>query len=723
MKKLLILCLSLYSAFSFAQTATRTITIAPAPGKSGTPYEVKYVRDWATYPATVTGLNSVTTAIASGNFSLTVVSNGCVIPAGTRPPTVAPTCSGTVTAPAWIAGLRYSKSGTDNLLTIEGAGSIGTIAFHPVVGGGFPTSNPNGVYIAADTPYGPGEQTGQGIYTKEWKLYYSGTTLQLLLSDALSSGTYTATISPANGASRVAIVSPVSSTTAPPVSSTELVTTTYFRDGFGEGTVAQLMQSAPFVPNFADAGSNQYGSLLPGNQTMYIQNSAIKFGIGKALGGAIKWLSIGNGENLVNTNADGYQGVFEGLPAPDGGRSGGWSMYGTPGHGFVDNGMSTSEYFDTGMNWVHGGSAYHDMAKITWYEKRTLPGFGEVMYCRSIPRQWAIRNSDGQTLYHCWWWLSGNAVKYFSILENKRTDTQMIYQGRQQEAPFIFPIAKFWRHKVPVPGGIETITPVPPVEGSPTDGVRWTDTYNAAGHWFAAVNSSDIAVVNIPQFNSRFQGSISQATSGDEFSNATSYNNSAAMMQWADLPGSNVAFSGAFYAGHINDFLNWYPSSGLSYTKFDWHFGDNQTAGWWSENGAAKFINNRYSLNIGFGRPGDNGTPLQGQTVHFASLASPYGYWAASSIPVIYIKGKFPSNITNYVLKFKKPGRDNNPEYTKTFSVNNSGQEQTVAINMAGVSDWNGYISGVRIQMADFLQPTAGTEQFVPTYIGNINPN
>ncbi|MCX6216496.1 hypothetical protein [Spirosoma sp.] len=692
MKKLSLLLLGLLLAF----TATYAQTYKLQKVKrtfSGTVQKGFSRRDMGLYPATSQGNTNFFTALNAGCVSLTL-NSGQVIP-------VSSGCSSGDTRPF------CSRGPTVTNLTVN---------------------SPSSMLVQYD---------GDGLSSIDWKIEQSGTavrsgnsgtlttsTFTINLSSALSDGSYTLvldgtickTTDPA--AARRTFTVSTTTTTPPPVT-----TTAYFRDGFGEGSVSQLMLSAPFTPNFSDASSNQYSSLPLGNQTMYIQNANIKFGIGKALGGAIKWLSIGNGENLVNTNADGYKGVFEGLPAPDGGRSGGWSMYGTPGHDFHDNGMSTSEYFDTGMNWVHGGSTYHDMSKITWYEKRNISGYGEVMYCRGVPRQWAIRNSYGQTVYHCWWWLEGNSVRYFSILENNRTDTQMIYQGRQQEAPFIFPIAKMWHHKVPVPGGIQTITPVPPVEGSGTDGVRWTDIYAASAHWFGAVNDNDIGIFNIPQFNSRFQGSISQAISGDEFSNATSYNNSAAMMQWADLPGTNVAFSGAFYAGSLTNFLNWYDNSGFTYTKFDWSFGQNQTAGWWSENGAAKFINNRYALNIGYGRPGDNGTPLEGQTVHFAALASPFGTWPASTIPTIYIKGTFPPNITSYVLKWKKCGMDNSPEYTKTFSVNNSGTEQTVAIPMSGVSNWDGQIANIRIQMADFLQPTSGSELFVPSYIGNINPN
>jgi hypothetical protein len=91
----LLLLLWLVSGSAFAQSSLRRIYIQPAAGISGTAYEVTGLRNLNTYPLTTTGTNSWTTAVASGQIQLTVISSGCVIAVGTRPPAKAPNCSGT----------------------------------------------------------------------------------------------------------------------------------------------------------------------------------------------------------------------------------------------------------------------------------------------------------------------------------------------------------------------------------------------------------------------------------------------------------------------------------------------------------------------------------------------------------------------------------------------------------------------------------------------------
>ena len=638
--------------------------------------------------------------------------------------------------PSWAA-LQVTYVASRQTLEVEGAIPANVqMKFERVDGAALVGSNPDLVPLQSGIYY-PNGSTGRSDYAKLWVFgkTQAGTggipavPIRLTLKNLDNNQTYAHVFTPLNRASRAQLFvaagsspPPTSTTTGSGGSGPQPVATSYYADGFGEGSLAQLMQSAPFTPDFNNPSSNQYGSLPGGNVTMYIENAQVKFGIGKAIGGAIKHFSSKtNGKNWINTNADGMQGVFDGQPAPDPGRSGGWSMYGTPGRNFQENGMSTSAYYDTGMNWVHGGSAYRDYSQITWYEKRTVAGYGEVMYCRTVPRQWAIRNAYGQGVYHCWYWLNDHAAGYYTIIENNRNDNQMVYEGRQQEGPFVFPTADLHHHVIPLPTGDYDIPMANPVEGSVSQGTIWTPIYNASANYFAALNDAGEGIVIMPRHNYRFQGNQSQALDGDENSNATSYLNSAMMMNF-DVQ-ATTAFSGYIWAGNFNAFKNWYTTNNFSTRKFGWTFGQNNTCGWWSQNGPAKFINNRYSFNIGYGRPGDPGTPLEGQTVHFASFASPMGLWNASDIPTIYIKGTWPGNITNLRLSWKKPGNDNNSEYSKTFTVSSSTSEQTIAIPMAGTADWTEKISGIRFQMDNSFQAVGGNEQFIPTYIGPVNPN
>ncbi|MCX6218332.1 hypothetical protein [Spirosoma sp.] len=184
MKNLLTLVLALFSLASFGQTTLKTAVIAPAPGKTGSAYTVQYTRNWSTYPATTSGLNSLTTAIASGSLNLTVVSSGCVIAAGTRPPTSPPVCSD---VPAWLTALQWKHDGTT--MSIQANSNVETIAFNTVPASNFTASNPDGVQILSGVDYGYG-QVSNGNYTRQWQINKAPTTFALTLKNG-SGSSYT----------------------------------------------------------------------------------------------------------------------------------------------------------------------------------------------------------------------------------------------------------------------------------------------------------------------------------------------------------------------------------------------------------------------------------------------------------------------------------------------------------------------------------------------------
>lgn len=500
--------------------------------------------------------------------------------------------------------------------------------------------------------------------------------------------------------------------------------TAYFANGFGEGSVEQLMQSAPFIP-----ADNQLGGWKRGNTMQTLDNGIITFGIGKAIAGAIKHLGLsGGGKNWINTNFEQGASMFEDELSPDTGRSAGWSMYGTPGpwspsgpfygyHG--ENGFwSKDSGYDTGYNPVHGGSKFGDRAEITHFERRTVQGYGEVMLCAARIRMWDIPNEYSKSTYYCYWWLEGNAVRYYSIIDNQRDDNQMSYVGMQQEGPFVYTTADLWQHYLyegDAPGTNGQLTQV----NDPFGITGFYDIHNASEGWIASLNGQGNGVILLPQHNTRFMGGQFGGYDGTQDSNVSSYINSAQMMNY-DVRNS-TAFTGYIYAGNINNFRAWYNSTSIARPEFSWSFGQNVTCGWWSGNAPARFVNNRYSLQIGH-RKNDLGDP-SGGTIFRAngSLNSPFGAWKATDISTVYIKANWPAGLTNYRLTWKRSGRDGNAESSKTFSVSGSGSEQTIAISVAGASGWYGVIVNVGIALADVSQATTGLEEFVPIYIDKNN--
>lgn len=491
----------------------------------------------------------------------------------------------------------------------------------------------------------------------------------------------------------------------------------YFSNGFGEGSTDQLMAYAPFVPS-----TNQYSSWPTGNTVQYIDDGTTKIGFGKPIGGAIIHISYGGGANLVNTNFN-DNGTFEGNEAPDTGRSGGWSMYGNPGNGYTEGGQSTSVYFDTGFNWVHGGSVYKNYSPITWYERRTVAGFGEVVYIRTVPYQWALVNIPGKGVFHNWYWIDSNhVIRYYTIIENNRDDTQRVYEFRQQEGPFIYPIAPLWHHYVyagtapGTSGSLTAINPEEPEECGCPNNLKFGTQTTASEGYVASVSDAGQALVLIPQHNSNFHTFQVLSRGGDNNSNASSYINSATNMNFDE--NSTTAFGGYVYAGAWSGFRSWFNAAGITRPGFSWSFGTRQMAGWYPQNSEAKYNgDNRYQFR--FVRAGGTG---------FGGLFfSPINIYKPSEIPYIYIKGKF-SNVSKILIRWYKSGQTELQALqaiggqTRYWDVIGDGVERTYAIPMSGVTNWDGIISQIRISLPE--DATANYNQtFVPTYIGNVNPN
>ncbi|GAB4042172.1 SGNH/GDSL hydrolase family protein [Spirosoma litoris] len=513
----------------------------------------------------------------------------------------------------------------------------------------------------------------------------------------------------------------------PPTSTTTTnpPTTAYFANGFGEGSVSQLMGSAPFTPDFTNPANNQYSGWGTGNVYQYISDGVVKLGISK-MGGALTHLSLVGGKNWVNTNADGSTGVYENTTGwPDPGRSGFWSMYGNPGHNYQQGGESTSQYYDTGFNVVQGGSVYKNYSQVTWYEKRTVPGYGEVMFTRSTPVQWALHNKTSGVTYYNYFWIDANHVpRYFTIIDNQRTDTQRTYMFRQSEAPFIYTTADLYHHYVytgsapGTSGSVTSINPDAPVECGCPDNHKWGTQTTTSEGWVASMNDDNKGIVLVPQHNSNFNTFQVLSRSGDEFSNATSYIESAQNQNFDE--NSTTAYSGYIYVGTMSGFRSWFNSAGITRPGFDWKFGVRTMNGWWSQDSEAKFnSDNRYQFR--FARTDTDGQGFGGY------FFAPYGIYKPAEIPKIYVQGKF-TNVSKILIRWYKAGQTELQALQapggqfKTLDVIGDGVERTYTLDMTGVTNWNGIISTIRI-----TNPEDATghynQTFVPSYIGSKNPN
>ncbi|GAB3783260.1 hypothetical protein GCM10028818_40870 [Spirosoma horti] len=218
-KTLLLLLCSLWSVLTLGQ-GTQVFTIAPATGFAGTPYQIKFVRDKSKYPLNDAGLSALKNDVALGKLNLTVVASGCVIPAGTIPPLIAPTCSYSVSAPSWLTGLQYKHDGTT--MTVQTAGDVSFIAFDTSPKTTFTATNPDGVPIASGDFKGYA-QISNGIYTRQWQINKAPTSFSITAKNS-AGATYSKVFSATTGANFISLIGtttdPPSSTTTSPGSGT-----------------------------------------------------------------------------------------------------------------------------------------------------------------------------------------------------------------------------------------------------------------------------------------------------------------------------------------------------------------------------------------------------------------------------------------------------------------------------------------------------------------------
>lgn len=234
----------------------------------------------------------------------------------------------------------------------------------------------------------------------------------------------------------------------------------------------------------------------------FLENDLIKVGANLDYGGSIGFLADQRrGENVVNTH--------------DPGRWIGQSYYAGP----IPFGTAHPAWKNWPWNPVSAGDVYGNASQLL-----EAGNDGKTLYIKSIPLQWALKNTPGDCVFETWIVLDGRCVHVRNRLTNQRPDRKQ-YPAMDQETPAVYTIGKLHRlmtYKGDQPLSEAPIQEIPrkaAIDGRP----QWT-SFDATEHWAALVDDDDwglgIIQLNAQRFLGGFYG---DRTSGGSLDDPTGY--------------------------------------------------------------------------------------------------------------------------------------------------------------------------------------------------------
>jgi hypothetical protein len=622
----------------------------------------------------------------------------------------------TPTTPSWLTARYtyvYDASRSKYLLTVQGSYSSAgphdvQLRFSRGDNSSYTTTNPDNIPIAfgGSNYYDAGNLSpAQDGYAHQWQVYVDSPSPPLTLRFVRSSDSqvYEYSFTPTGGTDWKPLTGGTGTTPQEPSNPPAA----QLKGGFAEGSLAELLAFAPFIPD-----QNQ---TWLANTEQTINNEFVIAGIHNSVGGSLtKVIDKRRNENMINTYDRGYPND----PGQwDTGRSSDFSQYGTPGKGYTEDGFTTDIGDDTGYNGVAGGSRSLARSPIVQYQRKTVTGYGEVLYVKTRPYQWSLPSTFTNFYRHAYYWLEGRNLRYFYIVENFRNDNQMYYQGRQQEGPFIYLTGTHYHYKV------ETGTDGNPISIENLNygnGVASTADYLTTKNYISAHNDAGWGLTLFTPYCSNFCGKQFLSIGGGVGSNESSYINCNLIIDM-DSP-RTTAYTGYMHVGNLEEFKAWRASQPVELLPFATSFAGGKFNGWSSIDGRMKTENGSVIFYIGDTKPfnpfGDNDS-FRGR----AKLNSPFGNWKASDLNTIFINATV-TGVTQLNIGWIKAGQGeaDTPPQNKTIYITPSSLPQTIRIDMGGTNGWDGTISRISIGTTQEIRGSLnGTEVFKPHWINTID--
>ncbi len=390
-----------------------------------------------------------------------------------------------------------------------------------------------------------------------------------------------------------------------------------------------------------------------------IENGQIKVGVNTNFGGAITYLAFldTRGGNVTTTNM---------VNNPDLGRQIQIGLYSGP-----NNYSDRAGYTNLGWDPIQAGDAYGYPSEVVTIEKQQ-----NLLYVKTIPKQFGIPNEPGEATIEHWIRLDGNVVKVHAKVVMFRSDRTQ-YEARQQEFPCVYLNGDyhnmwFYKDRVPYTNGSLALERIQPPSTMLFGDVLPTEP------WMASTNDRGYGVgLYVPDNYEWKRGYFGSDLSGDEHSTVASY--IAATNRVILDYNMTYEWDYELILGHLSDIRSYVYAKPRLSAGPNYRF-DTSRKGWYYQKAT------------------DTGWPIQGK-LHVAfddpttggQITSPYVFWKGRTTPKIYLRAAFRTR--NNKIRFKWRRSEDQTMYGNgnrymDFPIMNDGQFHTYEINLSGNDNW-----------------------------------
>jgi hypothetical protein len=413
---------------------------------------------------------------------------------------------------------------------------------------------------------------------------------------------------------------------------------------------------------FAAAPVFLMGALLPparAEQMSFLDNGTIKIGVNLDIGGTITFLARSGGGEKENT-----------INSHDLGRQIQQSYYSGP----TPFGKSHPNWKNWGWNPIGSGDVYGNPARVVEHTND-----GKLLYVKTIPMQWALKNLPGECTFESWITLDGHGARVRNRLVNHRSDhTQYPAQG--QELPAVYTVGKLHR--------LFSYTGARPFEDQPLTQIRnagppWSN-WKATENWAALVNDHGWGVGVIhPGVYSFIGGFYGKPNVGGPRDDSTGY----IAPTRSEILDHNIVYEYRYQLvlGSIEEIRARALADRIRDTRPDYHFTRDRQH--WVYHDAS-----------------DTGLPMtEGWRIKLgaksASLTGPEQWWRAEDASKLYIRVATRTHHRKIAVLWSIPDTSYSDDRRAEFAIQPDGQLHAYEVNLAASPKYRGTITGLRLDL------------------------